>query len=470
MSGNGQYQEGIESFLRTIATAPDENRLAVFRMMAREAVSLARKADVPLADAIDRLQDQAIATDLVEVYGQDEIQAALAAAANGLETINLPHDGANGNGAANVSIPDFPHLREPKQRKQDKAERPAQIVLEYASDVEAHPVEWLWSGRIARRKITLLAGAPGIGKSQISIDIAARISAGARWPDQGRAPSGSVIILSAEDSADDTIRPRLEAAGAELTKVAILKSVTEATGRQRTFSLQADLDALGQKIAEIGDASIVIIDPVTSYMGLVDSHRTTDVRAILEPLDKFAARFNVAVIAISHPPKSPQSNALHAVTGSLAFVAAPRLVFIAIEEAETSRRLLLPAKNNLGPFAPGLGFRLAQTIVCDSLVASHVEWDSAPVTVTANEALALSANAGKQPTPRDEAAAFLREMLADGPRPQTEIEEAAKDQGHSWRTVRRAKTDLQVESDKDGIGGGWVWSLPKRATWSSSSP
>jgi putative DNA primase/helicase len=166
-------------------------------------------------------------------------------------------------------------------------------------------------------------------------------------------------LLDFCNEPEDTLCPRLEAAGADLERVRALKAVI-AEDKQRTFSLQADLTALGEKVRAIGDVSLVIIDPITSYMGKIDSHQTTDVRGVLVPLAAFAEKFNVAVLAITHPPKASQVKALHAITGSLAFVAAARLVFIAVEEPETSsgRRLLLAVKNNLGPPAAGLGFHL----------------------------------------------------------------------------------------------------------------
>jgi putative DNA primase/helicase len=97
---------------------------------------------------------------------------------------------------------------------------------------------------------------------------------------------------------------------------------------QRSFSLQGDLEALGRKVREIGDMAMITIDPITSYMGKIDSHRTTDVRGVLEPLATFAEQHNVAILAVSHPPKGAADKALHSVTGSLAFVAAARMVFI----------------------------------------------------------------------------------------------------------------------------------------------
>src|SRR5260370_36421057 len=101
----------------------------------------------------------------------------------------------------------------------------------------------------------------------------------------------------------------------------------------------------------MGDVALIIIDP---YRGKIDGHQTVDVRTVLEPLAAFAEKHDIAVLAISHPPKATQSKALHAVTGRLAFVAAARLVFIATREPQTERRLFLPVKNNLRPRAAGL--------------------------------------------------------------------------------------------------------------------
>src|SRR5262249_21761615 len=133
-------------------------------------------------------------------------------------------------------------------------ERPVQLLFDRLSDVELEDISWVWPGRIARRKVSLLAGDPGIGKSQIAIDIASRITRQGTWPDDGSAPLGSVIVLAAEDSTGDTVRPRFEAAGADLDRVHVLRAVME-QGRRRTFSLQKDLAALLAKITALGDVS-----------------------------------------------------------------------------------------------------------------------------------------------------------------------------------------------------------------------
>jgi len=363
--------------------------------------------------------------------------------------------------------------REAKAAKHDKAAaegkskanghpRAAEINLRITCvcDVEPEPVEWLWPGRLARGKLTLVAGDPGIGKSQIAIDAAARTSAGLDWPDGGRAVAGCVLILSAEDAIKDTIRPRLEAAGADLKRVHVIEAVRERGHKERSFNLKDNIIHLGSAVKQIGDVALLVIDPITSYMGTdINSHQTTDVRAVLEPLARFADQSSITVLGISHPPKGAQGKAINAVTGSLAYVAAARTVFIAIEEPETDRRLLLPVKSNLAAPPPGLGYSLHETITSKGIVASRVVWDSQPVLVTANEALRAS-NSGSTSSKLQEAEQFLHERLANCPASVDELFEEAKRQGIAEITLRRAGIRLNVVKTKTGFRGGWTWSLP----------
>jgi putative DNA primase/helicase len=133
-------------------------------------------------------------------------------------------------------------------------------------------------------------------------------------------------------------------------------------------------------------------------------------------------------------------------------------VFIAIDEPETERRLLIAVKNNLGPLAPGLGYRLEQTILANNIVPSRIAWDSAPVTVTANEALAASAEGARNLSALTEAKEFLEEELAIGPVPQADIKKRAQDADISWITLKRAKKALQViaAKGKGSLTGCWM--------------
>src|SRR5262245_26541976 len=173
------------------------------------------------------------------------------------------------------------------------------VTLEWErmSDIEPEAVDWIWPGRIARGKLTLIAGDPGMGKSQIALDVVARITRARIFPDPDKssAPLGSVLILTAEDAAKDTVRPRLEGVDADLSRVHRLKSAITKDGKATTFRLQADLALLAAKLRAVGDVTLVIIDPITSYMGSkIDSHHVTDVRAVLEPLAAWAEQHHVA--------------------------------------------------------------------------------------------------------------------------------------------------------------------------------
>jgi hypothetical protein len=345
---------------------------------------------------------------------------------------------------------------------------PGLLITRCASEIEPEPVEWLWPGRIAKGKHTCIAGEPGTGKSQLATYIAAQISMGAAWPcGEGIAPQGSVLVLSAEDGEADTIVPRLHAAGADLGRVHIVSAVRTDLRSSRGFSLQADIELLEQKIAELGDVALITIDPISSYLGKTDSHKNAEVRGVLEPLSAMAERTRVAVLSVTHFSKAGAANttkALHRFIGSIAFVGAPRMAFAVIEDAgNTDRRLMLHAKNNLAVPPQGLAFRLRQTIVGDSskgIVSSCVDWESEPVTITANEALAAEMG-GSNAKPSEEAESFLREVLGDGPVPARRVKADAGSAGLAWATVRRAKGKLGINVNKTGMDGGWLWELPK---------
>jgi hypothetical protein len=303
--------------------------------------------------------------------------------------------------------------------------------------------------------------------------MAAAVTTGGEWPcAEGRALLGDVVILSAEDGVADTIVPRLMEAGADLKRVHIINAVKDASGR-RGFNLSVDLDLLERKIFESDNVRLIIIDPISSYLGpKVDSHVNAAVRAVLEPVSEMAARLRVAIVAITHPPKGTGTPAINRFIGSIAFVAAARAAFMVTRDAEDEiRRLFLPVKNNLAPLGKGLAFRLEQRLVADGIVGSSVAWETETVTITADQALQAADDRGGGGVAGADAEEFLREALAGGAVAVIDLKADAKEAGLSWATIRRAKERLGIVAERESHGrdggGRWTWAMPPSARCSS---
>jgi len=243
-------------------------------------------------------------------------------------------------------------------------------VLVWMANVKPEPVRWLWPSRIALGKLTLLVGDPKVGKSFITLDLAARVSRGDGWPDCPACTSapGGVVLLSAEDDLGDTIRPRLDAAGADVSRIKALVAAKrfdfKAGGeRQCFFDLSEDLAAMEQAILDVPDCRLVVIDPITAYLGAADSHKNAEIRGLLAPLSEIASRRRVAIVAVTHLRKG-EGRAMYRAIGSIAFTAAARAVFSVSKDKDDptgQRRLVLPVGNNLGNDTTGLAYRLDPT-------------------------------------------------------------------------------------------------------------
>lgn len=328
-------------------------------------------------------------------------------------------------------------------------------VLTLLDSVEPIPVQWLWFNRIPLGKLTLLVGDPGQGKSFLSIYMAAQVTTGKPWPDIGASNlKGSVIMVSAEDGIADTIRIRADAAGADVKKIGILEGVTTEKGEFDFFNLIDYLPALKKAVQETKDVRLVILDPITSYLGTIDSHKNSAVRGALAPLAKLAEKYMVAVVAISHLNKNTALNAIYRTMGSLAFTAAARAVWaVSRDEADEnkSRRFLIPLKTNLSIEPTCLAFRI---------IDSQVVFEEQPVDINPEEA--LSNDKSEDKSVLTQATSWLKEALEDGPIAATDIYKMAEDNHITDATLRRAKEKLGVKSNKEGLSKDkkWFWSLP----------
>src|SRR5215218_10051098 len=194
--------------------------------------------------------------------------------------------------------------------------------LVLVADVDRELVTWLWRDRIPRGKVTVLDGDPGTGKSTLTLTITAKVTTGSPFPDGSRPEPADVILLSAEDEIGDTIRPRLEAAGADLERCWVLPDVREEGEPPRPPELPLDLARL-EDLAKDRAAALVVIDPLMAFLsGAVDAHRDQDVRRVLASMAYMAARTGAAVLIVRHMNKSGGSSPLYRGGGSIGIVGA----------------------------------------------------------------------------------------------------------------------------------------------------
>lgn len=316
------------------------------------------------------------------------------------------------------------------------------------SSVERRAVPWLWPGKIPLGRTTVLDGDPDVGKSTIAYDLAARVTTGTPMPFEQEAliPPSGVVVLSAEDDAADTIRPRLEAAGADIDRVAVFR-----------LDNLPDLDEEGlARIAEAiaaVDAKLVIVDPLMAFIPEKrDTHRDHHIRRALRPLSALCERTGVAVLVIRHLNQSGGTNAKYRGGGSIGITGAARSVMLAAEDPDNADGFVLArVKGNLAPPWASLSYKLVSAGDCPV-----VEWTG----TSQHTAAALLAAQIATPTRIDEAMDFLAEELSEGRRPQKDVAAKAGGKGISERTLDRAKADLGIVSGKDAFDGQWYWSLP----------
>jgi len=328
-----------------------------------------------------------------------------------------------------------------------RVNRPLAFVR--ASDVQVEAVEWVWKGRLARGKITVLEGDPGTGKTTLALSLAAAISSGDPLPGEADGtPPRDVIVFSGEDDIGDTLRPRLEAAGADCRRV-VFENLHDPGAVP--FVLPRDLAALERAIID-HDAALVIIDPVMSYLDpSVDSHKDQAVRSALMPLAAMAQRTRVAIILIRHLNKDSSKPALYRGGGSIAFAGVARLVLLTAKDPDDPDTCVLArTKGNLGRPPPSLCYRIGDAGDDTGVVlwGGHSEH-------TADTLLAPE-KPGPKPDTLDTAKRFLSDFLGNGPKTRREVVISAAKVNLSQRTVDRAAAAMVVS---DPIGKERAWRL-----------
>lgn len=252
------------------------------------------------------------------------------------------------------------------------------LELSWASAIKAEPISWLWPERIPLGQLTVFAGDPQLGKSFVTLDIAAQASTGA-W-----GPACDTLIFSGEDSAQHVIVPRLLAMGADMNRVGIVALTRKASNGEivrRPFNLATDLDDLRKKLKKYREVKLVIIDPMTSYLGGINGNTTIEMRSlVLSPLATLAQDFGIAVILVMHLNKdSSTQNPLYRISGSLATVAAARMAWAFVGYGKNQSAMVL-AKSNITAWVPGLSFHIEA-----AADAGIVLWGEKPILATLQE-------------------------------------------------------------------------------------
>jgi len=373
------------------------------------------------------------------------------------------------------------------------------------SEVETREQQWLWPGRIPLSDLTLLAGDPGVGKSLLALDLAARITRGTPWPDANGnsdnpaspispiphsalhnphspasphssfdirhssfpSPPGSVILLTAEDKLASTIRPRLEAAGADCSRIVVVPMSVQMfkpflidEDRPKSFELRRDLVHLRRLIHETPDCRLVVIDSMNSYLSENSERLREDDRGLLLRLTAIAIERRVAMLLITHLRKKG-GRAVYCSLGSVAFVAAARAAWAVAKDPESAeRRLFVPIKNNLAADTSGLTFRIESGAAGG---APRICWSPEPVGAAADMVVSYSRRNGRPDDERQQAISWLANYLNDGPRPAREVRKAADANAIGYGTLRRAFRDLGVQALRESLHpkSAWLWQLPK---------
>lgn len=355
--------------------------------------------------------------------------------------------------------PDSPNGQPPAEQL------PAVVRLD---TVPREHVTWVWPGRLAAGKLGIIDGDPGLGKSVITLDIAARVTTGTPMPGESvmdrREPAG-VIVACAEDDIADTVIPRLVSHGADLKRAGYIPLGRDSEGRLVPLSVPRDLGRVEAAIGELG-AALMVIDPITAYLPeTVQTHNDASVRRALTPLADTAQRTGCAILLVRHLNKDTKGPAIYRGGGSIAFSGSARTALITGRHPDDdSASVLARVKGNLSVAVASLAYRLVPDDVNE---CPHVVWDG-PVAVDA-DALLRGKDRRYDAPARDEAADMIRQILSEGPAIASQvIKMVTEGSGCSHGTVTEAAKKLGVlrtrQHDSKGKTTGWQWQLPPGTT------
>lgn len=339
-----------------------------------------------------------------------------------------------------------------------------------AGEVAPQTARFAWAGRIPLGAVSVLAGPPGQGKTQLMLGACARATRGKLDGDLGGLPA-TVLYVSAEDSIEHTLTPRAIAAGADLSRLHFFQAIATDSHRgdeeRPGFLVPEDLPLLDSWLEE-QDARIVVLDPIVAMIPVsLNTHRDQHVRRALAPLARIANERAVAVVAVMHLNKNQEADALSRLSGSIGFGGAARSVLLFAGDPDDpdgengSRRILAHVKCNVAPRQPSIAYRIEPRTLstANGPVETSVAVRDGDAKVSANDLLDKPTSASEA-SARSDARDFLFIELANGPVPTTELKARADDAGLNWRTVERAKRQLSIRARKTGTAWAWEMTQP----------
>lgn len=348
----------------------------------------------------------------------------------------------------------IPKLEADVQSLKDDADVKGESPLKFTtlSTVASKDIQWFWPNRIPAGMFSMIVGNPGIGKSFITMDIAAKVTTGDKWPDAiNTIEPGSVLLFSDEESLEYAIKPRLVAHGADCSKVFAFNSL-ELKGQYGNFTLQDSLTHLETYLDSIPDCRLIVFDPITAYLGDINANANAEVRGVLLGLQQLAQRRSITVIGVSHFSKKSDLDAIYRTLGSTAFTAAARSVWAVVtEKTETDNdrpaRLLLPIKSNYSVDADGLRF---------NIVDGRVIYDKQAVTTDIDRVM----QGGHIAAQKDRAQQWLRDRLGSDTVLAADVLNDGEREGLSGPTLQRAATELGIIKRRSALHNNkYVWSL-----------
>jgi AAA domain len=337
----------------------------------------------------------------------------------------------------------------------------APLELLRLTSVGRESINWVWPGYIPGGKLTLLDGDPDYGKSLITIDIAARLSRGRPMVDGtgGGAPRRT-LFLNAEDKVEDTLRPRLEAAGADFDHVFVL-------GREGVPGGPVRIPRHLRRIEELIRSewiSMVVFDPLFAFLSRAASTGNYQmVRQAIGPLTVMAGRTGTGIVAVRHLTKEGRHKAMYRGGGSIGIIGSARAgLLVADHPKEKGLRVLTATKSNLAQKPLALVYRVVQSPAGQPVI----EWTDI-AEMTADEALHPPKEPKREELGLLRASEWLTAALREGARPAGELIAEALAAGIGERTLQRAKDAAGVISklvNVDGKPKHWLWKL-RRDPW-----